>query len=366
LLDGLWIGNVRINGNIVLAPMAGVTDMPFRIICKEMGADLVYTEMISAKGLLYDGRNTEALLATSDMERPVSVQLFGNDPYVLGEQARKIEDRNFDILDINMGCPVTKVVRNGEGCALMKEPKRIGEIIRSVTKAIKKPVTIKIRKGYDESGVNAVECAKVAEDGGVSAIAVHGRTRDQLYGGKVDMDVIRQVKDAVSVPIIGNGDVFTPEQAKEMLLHTGCDAVMVARGVRGNPWLIRQIKAYLIEEGIINGQEGHIYGQEGHGGAASVTARCNDGQVGYDEVASMTASNIYGQARYGKVLAMMLRHAKMEIDYRGEHTAMREMRKHFAWYMRGFPGSSRLRGMANKIGTLEDLVKLISVIQDNP
>ncbi|MGB4660729.1 MAG: tRNA dihydrouridine synthase DusB, partial [Mobilitalea sp.] len=238
------IGNVNINGNLFLGPMAGVTDLPFRLLCKEKGADLVYTEMVSAKGVQYNNKNTESLIQIAEEERPAALQLFGSDPDILSESAKKLEHYNFDILDINMGCPVPKVVNNGEGSALMKNPKLIGEIVRKVVLDYSKPVTIKIRKGFHEDNINAVEIAKIAEANGAAAVAVHARTREQYYSGKADWDVIQMVKKAVKIPVIGSGDVFTPEDAKRMLEQTECDAIMIARGARGNPWLFEQIKFY--------------------------------------------------------------------------------------------------------------------------
>lgn len=316
-LKSFNIGNIKLNGNLVLGPMAGVTDLPFRIICKEMGADLIYTEMVSAKGILYNNKNTEMLLKIDESERPVALQLFGKEPDIISEQAKRIEDRNFDILDINMGCPVPKVVNNGEGSALMQNPKRIGEIVSAVTKAIKKPVTVKIRKGFNEYMVNAVECARIAEDSGALAIAVHGRTREQYYSGKADWDIIRQVKEAVSIPVIGNGDVFLPEDAKNMFDYTGCDAVMIARGVRGNPWLFKQIKRYLSE---------------------GITEKAPD---------------------FKEISSMILRHSKMEMELKGEYTAMHEIRKHVSWYTSGLPNSSKLRKKVNEIEKMDDLKALL-------
>lgn len=311
------IGTVPIGGRVVLGPMAGVTDLPFRLLCHEQGADLIYTEMVSAKGILYKNKNTESLLEVLEEERPVSLQIFGSDPQIMAEASKMIEHRNFDILDINMGCPVPKVVNNGEGSALMNQPKRVGEIVGAVTKAIKKPVTIKIRRGFGHEEETAVEVAKAAQENGVAAIAVHGRTREQYYSGKADYDIIRKVKEAVTVPVIGNGDIFTPMDAKHMLEYTGCDAVMVARGVRGNPWLFRQIKAYL-EEGKL---------REG---------------PSVDEV-----------------METILRHAKLQLQYKGEYIGMREMRKHVAWYMHGFPNAAAFRNDVNHVETIEDLENLL-------
>lgn len=315
------IGNVKLEGNLLLGPMAGVTDLPFRLLCKEQGADLVYTEMVSAKGVQFNNKNTEQLLQIAEEERPAALQLFGADPDILRDTARRLEHRNFDILDINMGCPVPKVVNNGEGSALMKTPKLIGEIVRKVSSGYSKPVTVKIRKGFHEDSINAVEVAKIAEDNGAAAIAVHARTREQFYSGKADWEVIRQVKEAVSVPVIGSGDVFTPQDAKAMIEQTGCDAIMMARGTRGNPWLFAQIKAYL-QSGILLPKPD------------------------FDEVRNM-----------------ILRHAGMLVDYKGEIIAIREMRKHVAWYTTGFPGSAKLRNHVNEIESLEDLENMLKNYQ---
>ena len=241
----LQIGNVELQNNVILAPMAGVTDLPFRLLCKEQGAGLLCMEMVSAKAIYYKNKNTEDLMRIEPEERPVSLQLFGSDPYIMSEMAKKIEERPFDILDINMGCPVPKVVNNHEGSALMKNPKLVGEIVSAVSKAIQKPLTVKIRKGFDDASVNAVEIAKIIEDSGAAAVAVHGRTREQFYSGKADWDIIRQVKEAVSIPVIGNGDVNSPESAKKLVEETGCDGIMIGRVCQGNPWIFKQVTHYL-------------------------------------------------------------------------------------------------------------------------
>ncbi len=318
----LKIGNVTLKNNLILAPMAGVTDLPFRILCKEQGAGLVCMEMVSAKGIYYNNKNTELLLQVDEAERPASLQLFGSDPVIISEMAKRIEDRNFDILDINMGCPVPKVVNNGEGSALMKNPILAGKIIEATAKAIKKPVTVKIRRGFDSDHINAVEMAHIAEESGAAAVAVHGRTREQFYAGEADWDIIRQVKEAVKIPVIGNGDVTDPLSARRIQEETGCDGVMIGRGVRGNPWLFSQIIEYE-EKGIL------------------------------PERPELT-----------EVIETILRHARMQLDYKGQYTGIREMRKHAGWYMTGYKHSSRFRGMINEVESYEELENLLYSLLD--
>lgn len=315
----LKIGNVQLDGNIVLAPMAGVTDLPFRLLCKEQGADLICTEMVSAKGIMYNNKNTEDLLRIEQKERPVSLQLFGADADIISEQAKRIAERNFDILDINMGCPVPKVVNNGEGSALMKDIPLAAKIVEKTVKAIEKPVTVKFRKGFALDDAQAVEMAKAMESAGAAAVAIHGRTREQYYSGKADWDIIAAVKQAVTIPVVGNGDIFTPKDAKRMLEYTGCDGIMVARGARGNPWIFKQIKSYLK-----TGEEPE-------------------------------------KIDFSTVCQTILRHAKMQVAWKGEKRGMLEMRSHAAWYTAGYPHSSALRRAMNDIETYEALENLLSL-----
>ena len=313
----LQIGNVTLENNLILAPMAGVTDLPFRLLCKEKGAGLLCMEMVSAKAILYKNKNTQALLEIDPREKPVSLQLFGSDPDIISQIAHEIEERPFDILDINMGCPVPKIVNNGEGSALMKNPVLAGEIIEKTVKAIQKPVTVKIRKGFDDEHVNAVEMARVAQESGAAAVAVHGRTREQYYSGKADWDIIRQVKEAVSIPVIGNGDLLTAEDVIAMKEQTGCDGFMIGRGAQGNPWIFEQILHYF--------------------------------RTG-EKLPKPSAE---------EVTDMILRHAKMMLEFKGEYTGIREIRKHAAWYTAGYPNSAKLRVAINAVESYEELKRLL-------
>ena len=314
----LQIGNVKLENDLILGPMAGVTDLPFRLLCKEQGAGLLCMEMVSAKGIMYNNKNTKFLLTIDERERPVSLQLFGSDADIISEQAKRIEELPFDILDINMGCPVPKIVNNGDGSALMKNPLLAGEIIEKTARAIQKPVTVKIRKGFDEEHINAMEMAHIAQESGAAAIAVHGRTREQYYSGKADWEIIRKVKEAVKIPVIGNGDVWTPQDAIDMRKQTGCDGVMIGRGAQGNPWIFKQILHYE--------------------------------QTG----------ELLEKPSPQEVTEMILRHAKMQMEFKGEYTGMREIRKHAAWYTAGYKNSAKLRGKINETETYEELKELLS------
>lgn len=317
MIKQLKIGNVTLPNNLILAPMAGVTDLPFRLLCKEQSAGLLCMEMVSAKAILYKNRNTESLLTIDPRENPVSLQLFGSDPEIVAGIAHQIEDRPFDILDLNMGCPVPKIVNNGEGSALMKNPRLAGEIIEKTVKAVKKPVTVKIRKGFDDDHVNAVEMAKIAEASGAAAVAVHGRTREQYYSGKADWDIIRQVKEAVSIPVIGNGDLLCAEDVIAMQEQTGCDGFMIGRGAQGNPWIFKQI-LHFFETG--------------------------------EHLAKPSPE---------EVVQMILRHAQMMLEFKGEYIGIREIRKHAAWYTAGYPNSAKLRVAINTVETYDELEELL-------
>lgn len=313
----LKIGNVELENPYILAPMAGVTDLPFRLLCREQGAGLLCMEMVSAKAIQYNNKNTQALLEIHPKERPVSLQLFGSEPDTISEIAKRIEELPFAILDINMGCPVPKIVKNGEGSALMKNPKLVHEIVSKTVKAIQKPVTVKIRKGFDDTCINAVEIAKIIEDAGAAAVAVHGRTREQYYSRKADWDIIRQVKEAVSIPVIGNGDVVSGESALAMQKQTGCDGVMIGRGSQGNPWIFSEL-------------------------------------LEYEKTGKMPERPSKEEIR-----DMILRHAKLQLEYKGEYLGIREMRKHVAWYTTGMPNSAKLRNEINAVETYEQLETML-------
>lgn len=316
MMKTLQIGNVTLQNNLILAPMAGVTDLPFRMLCKEQGAGLICMEMVSAKAILYRNKNTKELLTIDPKERPVALQLFGSDPDVISEIAKQIEELPFDILDLNMGCPVPKVVGNGDGSALMKQPLLAGKIIEQTVRAIRKPVTVKIRKGFDDAHINAPQIARIAQESGAAAVAVHGRTREQFYSGKADWDIIRQVKEAVHIPVIGNGDLLSGEDVRDMYRQTGCDGFMIGRGAQGNPWIFRQILHFL------------------------------------------ETGEALPKPPVKEVVETMLRHARMLIAYKGEHTGIREMRKHAGWYVNGCRNAAKLRGKINEVESYPELLAL--------
>ena len=321
-MNRMWkIGSVEIKNPFVLAPMAGVTDLPFRGLCKEQGAGLICTEMVSAKAISFHNKNTKALMEINPKEHPVSLQLFGNEPELMAEVARSIEEQPFDILDINMGCPVPKVVNNGEGSALLKNPALIGKIVREISHAIKKPVTAKIRIGFEGYDVDPVEIAKIIEDAGAAAVAVHGRTRQQYYAGEANWEVIGRIKDAVSIPVIGNGDVDSPLKAEKMMKDTGCDGIMIGRAVRGNPWIFREMNHYF------------------------------------------ETGELLEKPDPKEIREMILRHARWQIELKGEFTGIREMRKHVAWYTSGMRHSAGLRRESNTIENYESLERLLSKLE---
>ena len=315
----LKIGNVSLDGNIVLAPMAGVTDLPFRLLCKEQGADLICTEMVSAKGIFYNNKNTEDLLRIDDRERPVSLQLFGSDPDIISEMAKNIEHRNFDILDINMGCPMHKIVRNGEGSALMKNVSLAADIVKSIVRAVSVPVTVKMRIGWDEKSINCIELAQAVEEAGAAAITVHGRTRSEMYMGHAHWDVIKRVVESVAIPVFGNGDVVDGISAKRLMEETGCAGIAIGRAAWGNPWIFRSVNAYL---------------QDG---------------------------SILSEPTAGEKLRMAELHLKGLVIDKGEYVAVREMRAHASHYFRGLRKATELRRGIMKAQSEKEFIDLLHV-----
>lgn len=311
------IGNILIDNPVALGPMAGVTDLAFRLICKEYNCGIVFTEMVSSKGIYYEDKKTELLMKIEDREKPVALQIFGSDPEIMGIAAKKVDDRDHDILDINMGCPTPKIVKNGDGSALMKNPKLAGEVIKSVALGTTKPVTVKIRTGWDSEHINACEVAKIAEANGANAISVHGRTREQFYTGEADWDIIKDVKNAVNIPVFGNGDILTVEDAVRMKEHTNCDGIMIARGAQGNPWIFDRVSHY------------------------------------------MKTGNILPKPTIYEIAKVIKKHLAMLISIKGEHVAIREMRKHCGWYLKGLHNGAKIRHLINQTTSVEEIISLI-------
>ena len=311
------IGNVQLDNEVFLSPMAGVTDLPFRTICKEKGCGMLYTEMINAKALCYDDENTKKMLRMDKDEHPVAVQIFGSDPEFMGKAAIIMNQYPNEILDINMGCPAPKVIKNGDGSALMRNPKLAAEVLTAVVKNSEKPVTLKIRKGWDDDSVNAVEIAKIAEECGISALAIHGRTREQFYSGKADWDIIAEIKQAINIPVIGNGDVFEVEDAVNMLEKTKCDAIMIGRGAQGNPWIFNRINHY------------------------------------------MKTGEILPEPTLEEKITTAIRHMNLAVAEHGDYVAVREMRKHIGWYLKGLKNSAKYRDQINKITDYKEVIAIL-------
>lgn len=311
------IGNVQLDNEVFLSPMAGVTDLPFRTICKEKGCGMLYTEMINAKALCYDDENTKKMLNLEDDGHPVAVQIFGSDPEYMGKAASIMNQYTNDILDINMGCPAPKVIKNGDGSALMRNPKLASEVLTAVVKNSEKPVTLKIRKGWDDNSVNALEIAKIAEECGISALAIHGRTREQFYSGKADWDIIAEIKQSINIPVIGNGDVFDVQDAVNMLEKTKCDAIMIGRGSQGNPWIFNRINHY------------------------------------------MKTGEVLPEPTLEEKISTAIKHMNLAVAEHGEYVAVREMRKHIGWYLKGLKNSAKYRDQINKITDYKEVISML-------
>ena len=311
------IGNVQLDNEVFLSPMAGVTDLPFRTICKEKGCGMLYTEMINAKALCYDDENTKKMLNLEDDGHPVAVQIFGSDPEYMGKAASIMNQYTNDILDINMGCPAPKVIKNGDGSALMRNPKLAAEVLTAVVKNSEKPVTLKIRKDWDDNSVNALEIAKIAEECGISALAIHGRTREQFYSGKADWDIIAEIKQSINIPVIGNGDVFDVQDAVNMLEKTKCDAIMIGRGSQGNPWIFNRINHY------------------------------------------MKTGEVLPEPTLEEKISTAIKHMNLAVAEHGEYVAVREMRKHIGWYLKGLKNSAKYRDQINKITDYKEVISML-------